>query len=189
MSSTQSDKDIIEQILDGRQELYAILVNKYKRQMYGLLIGMGASHEDAQDTAQDAFIKAYRKLAEHDRNRSFAAWLYSIVVRTYQDRFKRKQLSFMELDQELMADETTPETLFLRAESKQHVQHYIHQLPPVQRMVIMLRYTNELTYEEICEVTDLSMHQVKNALHRAKHALRQEIVQEGGQHVYEMSYL
>ena len=59
MGCTESDKDIIEQILAGRQDLYAILVNKYKQRMYGLLRGMGATHEDAQDIAQEAFIKAY----------------------------------------------------------------------------------------------------------------------------------
>ncbi|WP_185929430.1 RNA polymerase sigma factor [Paenibacillus popilliae] len=188
MGCTESDKDIIEQILAGRQDLYAILVNKYKQRMYGLLRGMGATHEDAQDIAQEAFIKAYRKLADHDRSRSFASWLYTIVVRTYQDRFKRKQLAVVEWEQESLLDEATPEMLYLRTESQRHIRQFIQQLPPTQRMVILLRYTNECTYEEIGEITNLSMHQVKNALYRAKQSLKKLIEQGGSQYVRELPH-
>ncbi|EJW16156.1 RNA polymerase sigma factor [Paenibacillus alvei] len=181
MSCTELDRDIIAQVLGGRQELYAVLVNRYREQTYGLLRGIGASHEDAQDVAQEAFIKAYRKLADHDPCRSFAAWLYTITVRTYQDRCKRKQITLIEWDQESVADETTPEMLYLRAESRQHVQQFIQQLPPAQRIVILLRYTNECTYEEICEITSLTMHQVKNALYRAKKSLK-KLIEQGGSH-------
>ncbi|BFH14019.1 sigma-70 family RNA polymerase sigma factor [Paenibacillus melissococcoides] len=172
MGCIKSDQDIIEQILTGRQDLYAILVNKYKQQIYGLLSGMGASHEDAQDTAQDAFIKAYRKLADHDRSRSFVAWLYTIAIRTYQDRFKRKQMTFVEWDQETLLDEAMPETLYLRSNRSSKCSTSFTNCRQPSEGSYCFRYTNECTYEEICEITELSMHQVKNALYRAKHALK-----------------
>ncbi|WP_051287038.1 RNA polymerase sigma factor [Paenibacillus taiwanensis] len=179
MSRHQTEDDIIASILAGKPERFADLINKYKQNVYGILIGMGASHEDAQDTAQEAFIKAYRKLSSHEKGKSFAAWLYTIVVRTYRDRFKRKAFMLIELDTEQMIEEDTPELIYLKAESKEAIQRLVGELPDVQRLVLLLRYTEELTYEEMCEVTGLSVHQVKNALYRGKKALKYRIEQKG----------
>lgn len=179
MSCNQTDDAIIALVLNGTPERFADLVNKYKQKVYGILVGMGATHEDAQDIAQEAFMKAYRKLATHESGKSFAAWLYTIVVRTYQDKFKRKSLTMIELDTDHIIEEDTPELIYLQVESKEDIQRLMLQLPATQRLVLLLRYTEELTYEEMCVVTGLTIHQVKNALYRGKQSLKRRIEQKG----------
>lgn len=179
MSCNQTDDDIITLVLNGKPERFADLVNKYKQKVYGILVGMGATHEDAQDIAQEAFMKTYRNLGSHESGKSFAAWLYTIVVRTYQDKFKRKSLTVIELDTDRIIEEDTPELIYLKVESKEDIQRLLLQLPATQRLVLLLRYTEELTYEEMCEVTGLTIHQVKNALYRGKQSLKRRIEQKG----------
>ncbi|MEQ7049024.1 sigma-70 family RNA polymerase sigma factor [Paenibacillaceae sp. P-4] len=179
MSCNQTDDDIITLILNGKPERFADLVNKYKQKVYGILVGMGATHEDAQDTAQEAFMKAYRNLGSHESGKSFAAWLYTIVVRTFQDKFKRKALTLIELDTDNFIEVDTPEHIYLKAESEADIHRLMLQLSDIQRLVLLLRYTEELTYEEMCAVTGLNMHQVKNALYRGKQSLKRLIEQKG----------
>ncbi|GIP24322.1 RNA polymerase sigma factor [Paenibacillus sp. J22TS3] len=174
LTRQDDERKWISRVLDGHTEEYAFLVNLYKNKIYGLLRGMGADHQDAQDLAQETFIKAYRNLASHDRSRSFAAWLYTIAANLLRD-FRRKT-PYIEHRVENYAHLSAganPEEILLKGENLNELQEVLRQLPANYRMVILLRYTNDLTYEEMSEVLGVPMNKVQNDLYRAKKRLKQ----------------
>ncbi|WP_312886593.1 RNA polymerase sigma factor [Paenibacillus foliorum] len=173
------EKQQILRVLEGHKEDYAFLVNRYKNKIYGVLRGMGADHQDAQDLTQETFIKAYRKLASHDPSKSFAAWLYTIAANLLKDLWRKTRQT------ERLADPPTdpsvgydPEETLLQTEHRTELQILIHQLPPNYRIVLLLRYTNDLSYEEISEVLDVPLNKIQNDLYRAKKRLKQMITIE-----------
>lgn len=84
------DQALVEEVLKGRKESYALILDRYKTKVYGLLRSMGASPVDAQDLAQETFVKAYCKLSHYQSGCSFAAWLYKIAVNTLKDHYRKK---------------------------------------------------------------------------------------------------
>ncbi|MDQ0896437.1 MULTISPECIES: RNA polymerase sigma factor [unclassified Paenibacillus] len=169
----------ISSVLDGRKEDYAFVVNRYRNKIYGLLRGMGADHQDAQDLTQETFIKAYRKLASHNTNKSFAAWLYTIAANLLKDMRRRSHHT------EWLADPPpdhppceNPEMVLLQEEQRTEVQVLIQQLPLNYRIVLLLRYTNDLSYVEMSEVLDVPINKVQNDLYRAKKRLKQMMTVE-----------
>ncbi|QWU13803.1 RNA polymerase sigma-70 factor, ECF subfamily [Paenibacillus sophorae] len=173
MTDKVNDEIIIGKVLEGDREAFAALVDKYKSGLYILLLGMGASHQDAQDLAQETFINAYRKLSGHNSQSSFAAWLYTIAVNRFRDVKRRKTFSVASNPPNAQIDGTpTPEEMYMRKESELELHNLLSRLPGRYRIVLLLHYTNDLSYEEISAVTGMSLHQVKNRLYRARQKLR-----------------
>jgi RNA polymerase sigma-70 factor (ECF subfamily) len=134
---------------------------------------MGSSPQDAQDQAQEAFIQAYRKLRSHRLQSSFSAWLYAIAVNVFREARRRKRFSFTNDLLNVQIDNSpTPEERYMRRESEVELQRMIQKLPQRYRIVLLLYYTEDLSYEEISAVTGLTMHQVKNRLYQARRKLR-----------------
>jgi RNA polymerase sigma factor (sigma-70 family) len=175
MEEQTDDKTVIREVLAGNREAFALLVDKYKAGLYRLLLGMGASAQDAQDLAQESFIKAYQKLPDHNGQSSFAAWLYAIAINRLRDLQRRKKVSLAAIPLLAQKDHpSTPEEQYMRKEEELEWQKRLSGLPDRYRIILLLRYTNELTYQEICGITGLNMHQVKNRLHRARQKLKKQ---------------
>lgn len=173
------EKQWISRVLAGHKEEYAFLVNRYKPKIYGLLRGMGADHQDAQDLTQETFIKAYRKLASHDLSKSFAAWIYKIAANLLKDlRRRTHHIEWMQEPSPASSPGQNPEEVLLQAEHQTELQLLIRQLPINYRAALLLRYTNDLSYEEMSEVLDVPVNKVQNDLYRAKKRLRQMLTAE-----------
>lgn len=181
------EDELVRRIVAGEKQLFAIIVDRYKNKVFGLLRGMGASHQDAQDLAQDVFIRVYRYLATRREGSSFSAWIYTIAVNRMRD-FMRQQKPVMVADAlELVqaAEEGTPENTVLQQEMKREIVQQLDRLPEAYRLVLLLKYTNELSYEEIARITGMNQLQVRNALYRGKKALRKQMDRKGGLSIYE----
>lgn len=181
MKDVNNDESIIAEVLAGNREAYAVLVDKYKSGLYRLLLGMGANHQDAQDLTQEAFIKAYQNLRDHQGQSSFAAWLYAIAINRFRSLKRRKTFGFT--NHSMMQEKDgapTPEEQYMRKEAELEMRKKLSKLPERYRIVLLLRYTNELSYEEISEITGMPMHQVKNCLHRARKKLKFQWSIQGG---------
>jgi len=181
------EDELVRRIVAGEKQLFAIIVDRYKNKVFGLLRGMGASHPDAQDLAQDTFIRVYRYLATRREGSSFSAWIYTIAVNRMRD-FMRQQKPVMVADTlELVeaAEEGTPENTVLQQEMKREIVQQLDRLPEAYRLVLLLKYTNELSYEEIARITGMNQLQVRNALYRGKKALRKQMDRKGGLSIYE----
>lgn len=180
MEDTHSieEQQIIADILNGNKQLYSVIVNRYKHRIFGFIQGMGIPREDVEDIVQETFIRAYRKLATHRLDRSFSAWLFKIAVNQAIDA-RRRQKHW--LPQEYIAQQetlNTPENVMLHSEMISEVHALLQVLTEEERLVILLRYTNELSYGEISDITGLSSHQVRNRLYRGKKRMKKVLTEE-----------
>ncbi|NGZ77108.1 RNA polymerase sigma factor [Saccharibacillus alkalitolerans] len=181
MSELLTEAELLRRIAAGDKQRYAEIVDRYKGKVYGLLRGMGANHQDAQDLAQETFIRAYRKLESLREGERFSAWIYSIAVNAMRDFTRRRRPLYIEDEQvpEPRSDDT-PEKQVLNLEMRREVHRLLERLPEKYRIVLLLRYTNELSYDEIADITGLSENQVKNRIYRAKKSLYKKVQAEGG---------
>ncbi|MGX4585620.1 RNA polymerase sigma factor [Paenibacillus chitinolyticus] len=168
----------IEGVLRGNKNDFAYLVDRYKNKVYILLRGMGAEPQDAQDLTQDAFIKAYRKLDRHEPDKSFAAWLYTIAANIFKDSKKRKKIPTELLAEQDQIAEKGPEEILLLSEKQKEMQQRISKLPGNYRLVLLLRYTNDLNYTEISDIMGCPVSKVQNDLYRARLKLKKMMLGE-----------
>lgn len=183
MADPSQDVALVRQVLAGDKRSFAQLVDTHKNKIYGLFRGLGASPQDAQDYTQEAFLKAYRKLASFREEASFASWLYAIAVNVMKDAGRRKKPDPVEDEVLIRAQHhaaETPESAYLRKETGGEVQRLLQELPDQYRIVLLLRYTNELSYDEIADIAGIEVNQVRNRLHRAKKSLRKKFKEKEG---------
>lgn len=173
------DHSIIEAVLNGNKQAYADIVRRYQNKLYGLFRKMGSSEADAEDLTQETLLKAYRKLASHHSSQSFAGWIYTIAVNLQKDRGRRKKLESPA--QEDINERETPESKLLQKELRSELDRLLERLPEQYRLVLILRYTNQLNHEEIAGITGMSVRQITNAIHRAKISLRKIVEVKEGQ--------
>lgn len=183
-TSMHEDQEWVNQVLNGNKQAYAHLIHKYKDRIYALLLRMVRHPQDAQDLTQECFIKAYRYLHSYDSQRSLASWLYRIAVNLYVDAkpaSQRKQ-NLLEVDEQMLMDDHSPETIYLKYEDLEELRYQIERLPETYRIVLTLRYLEDLTYQEMSEILDISIPTLQVRLHRAKQKLRERFqpAKEGG---------
>lgn len=172
------DHYIIEAVLNGDKQAYADIVRRYQNKLYGLFRKMGSSEADAQDLTQETLLKAYRKLASHNPTKSFAGWIYTIAVNLQKDRGCRKKTDSVQEDSYELE---TPESRLLQKELRSELDRLLEELPEHYRLVLILRYTNQLNHKEIADITGMSVRQVTNAVFRAKRSLRKVLEDKEGQ--------
>ncbi|HNP85393.1 MAG TPA: sigma-70 family RNA polymerase sigma factor [Kouleothrix sp.] len=164
----------IEQALQGDRAAFAQLMYRYAGAVYNLAYRMLGNAEDAEDASQEIFLRAYTRLESYDRTRRFSTWLLSIGSNYCIDRLRRRRFAWMTLDDAayaLPSTEPGPERSALSNEQRQMVQQALLQLPEHYRLVTVLRYWQDLSYDEICQITGLPESTIKTRLHRARHML------------------
>jgi RNA polymerase sigma-70 factor (ECF subfamily) len=129
--------------------------------------------EEAEDAAQESFLRAYSRLSQYDPNHKFSTWLFSIANHHCIDRLRKRRKTFVSIDdnpvlQNLKNDAPEPEEDILGAEQSSEIQALITQLEPEYRTPLVLRYWEEYSYEEIAESMDLTVSAVKSRLFRAR---------------------
>lgn len=172
------DHSIVEAVLNGNKQAYADIVRRYQNKLYGLFRKMGSSEADAQDLTQETLLKAYHKLAAHNPEQSFAGWIYTIAVNLQKDRGSRKKPDLVHEDS---YERETPESKLLQKELRSELDCLLEALPEHYRLVLILRYTNQLSHKEIADITGMSVRQVTNAVFRAKINLRKIVKAKEGQ--------
>jgi len=172
----------IDAAVRGNHEAFARLVDAYKAPVYNLAYRMLRSAPEAEDAAQEIFLRAYTKLATYDRQRKFSTWLLSIASNYCIDVLRRRRATLVDLDEVAFAvpsDEPGPERNALQREQREAVARAINQLPDTYRLVTVLRYYHDLTYEDIERTTGLSEATVKTRLFRARRQLEELLDAEG----------
>ncbi|MBB4825225.1 RNA polymerase sigma-70 factor (ECF subfamily) [Sporosarcina luteola] len=172
----------IRQVLAGDKQAFANIINKYKNPLYATILRMTKNPQDAQDLVQDAFIKVYRNLHKYDGSGPFSGWLYRVAINHCMDEFRKKRYSTVQvqMDEEKIVNPTHPEIVFLKKEKSRQLERLISTLPVDERLIILLRYVNEISYEEIAELMGVPLSTVRNKLHRAKKKMRETVKREGG---------
>lgn len=178
----EEDLQWIEEVLAGNKQAYAHIINKYKNPLYATILRMTKNPQDAQDLVQEAFIKVYHQLGKYGQKGSFSSWLYRVAINHCMDEFRKKHYTMKQVEMNETNAITTnhPEIVFLKKEKNRQLERLIATLPEDERMIILLRYVNEMSYSEISEMVDLSLANVRNKLFRAKKKMREQVKQEGG---------
>lgn len=174
---------LVEHAQRGDKNAFARLVDEYQMPVYNLAYRMLGNANDAEDAAQETFLRAYTQLKKFKRDQKFATWLLSIDAHYCIDRLRRRsRLGWMSLEDErlsdtLLSDAPEPDAETLRREDQREIEHLLEQLAPANRLVVVLRYWYDQSVEEIARTTGDSVGAVKVQLHRARQALARELAQ------------
>ena len=166
----------IKQALQGSDKAFGLLVDSYQKPVFSLCYRMLGNSRDAEDAAQESFIRAYQNLKKYDPKRPFATWLLSIASHYCIDRMRKRRLATVSTDvlqTELIADRNTPEpeSKFQEREREATIQNILKDLKPTDRAAIILRYWHDYSEVEIAESLDLTVSAVKSRLYRSRQAL------------------
>lgn len=179
-------KKRIKQVKKGDQNAFTEIVELFKDKVYQLCYRMVGNAHDAEDIAQEAFIRAYVNINSYDTNRKFSTWLYRIATNLSIDRLrKRKPDYFLDAEIEgtegltmysqIPSDDLQPDEAVESLEFQEWVQQEINELPVMYRSVIVLKYIEELSLKEIGDILDLPIGTVKTRIHRGREALRKRL--------------
>jgi len=176
--SELDDQTLVDGVLAGNTSLYTTLVTRHTDRIYGLALRLLGNSQEAEDAAQETFIRAYAHLNTFRNAASFATWLYRIALNTCRDQLRRRQVrertvEFSRVNQ-LWADErysVDPERVVLALESRQIIEQALQRLPASYRATLLLHEVDGLKLTEVATLMDAPLATVKSRLQRARMAL------------------
>lgn len=171
-----TDQHYIAQIRSGNANAYAALVSKYKDMTFTLALRMVGNREDAEEVAQDTFVKAYKALDSFKGTSKFSTWLYRIVYNTSLDYIKKQKRVVLSehIDEVNEADIGSMQnalTYIEEKEKKEMIEKALLQVPEDERVLLTLFYFEELSLKEISEIVNISYDNVKIKLYRSRKKL------------------
>lgn len=175
-----SDQYYIDKILLGDTNAYTYLINKYKNMAFTIAIKIVKNTEDAEEVAQDSFLKAYEKLASFKGDSKFSTWLYTIVYRNSISKIRKKKIITTDIDSYILDNHSTgvdfPQIESIKkGEQKKYVTEAINKLSETDAFLITLYYMNESSVDEIEQITGLSKSNIKVKLFRARKKMYNEL--------------
>ena len=183
-----SDGDIIAGTVAGRLDGFEELVRRYQRPITGYVFRMVGDYESALDVTQEVFIKVYNSLHKYSSEYKFSTWLYRIAHNAAVDHLRRNSITPQSLEAEnadgsfqiqIESRASSPEQDRELSEWRTEIDSVVRTLPPAYRDLIMLRHGQDLSYDEIAEVTGLPLGTVKNRLFRARELMREIFIARG----------
>jgi RNA polymerase sigma-70 factor (ECF subfamily) len=176
----KTDQFYIERVLQGDSNAFAFLINRYKDMVFTLALKIVKSREDAEEVAQDSFLKAYQKLDGFKGQSKFSTWLYTIVYRSALTKVRKKKLETTDIDSYVLDNhkdgQDFPQLEAIKnGEQQKYVRQAIDNLGETDSLLITLFYLHDNSIEEIQEITDMSQSNVKVRLFRARKRLYKEL--------------
>jgi RNA polymerase sigma-70 factor, ECF subfamily len=179
-------KKRIKQVIKGDQDAFAEIIEIYKNSIFQLCFRMLGNRHEAEDMAQEAFIRAYVNINSFNQDLKFSTWLFRIATNLCIDRIRKKKPDYyldaevsgtdgLTMYSQLASDSPLPEKELESLELQETVQKEIMKLPEKYRSVIVLKYIEELSLNEISEILDMPLGTVKTRIHRGREALRQQL--------------
>lgn len=173
-----SDAEIIQQVLQGHSHAYSKLVDQYQNMVFTLAFRYTSVREEAEEIAQDVFVKAYRSLSSFNGKSKFSTWLYTIAHRTAISRLRLKKESLLSLDNDeghtiqFASDDAADKRLHQQSDQKA-LQLAMSKLQPVDARIITLFYQADQSLDEIAFILGMTANNVKVRLFRARQKLRE----------------
>ncbi len=172
----KDEQRLIREAQQGNTAAFEAIVNEHAQLVYNLALRMVVNPQEAEDIAQEAFVRVWQALPQFRAQAKFSTWLYRIVTNLCYNRLPRlkQELQAVDPDDEayLLAGETAVETQLLTAEIKAELYEAIRTLPEGYRLLITLRHLQEMSYDEIATVTEMPLGSVKTGIFRARRQLR-----------------
>lgn len=173
---------LIARAREGDQDAFRQLVERYQSAVYNLAYRMLGDPDEAEDAAQEIFVRLYRQLARYDAERKFSTWTLAIATNYCIDQLRRRRMQLVPLENIIpwaRAGDAGPEAQALDREAYDEMQHLLRRLPEKYRAVLVLRYWHELSCAEIADVLKVPEGTVKTQLHRARKALGKLMEEQG----------
>lgn len=186
MVVNQFDTRLIKLARKGDQGAFAELVALYKDKIFHLAYRMLSNRHEAEDIVQETFLRVYKNWNRYDEKQKFSTWIYRIATNLCIDRLRKRRPQYY-LDAEMNdqdgtdgyalipGDERTPESEYLLSEKQQMIHQAIEGLPAKYKSVIILRYLQELSLQEIGDILDMPVTTVKTRVHRGREFLRKKL--------------
>jgi len=179
-------KKRINQVLKGDQNAFGEIVELYKDKVFQLCFRMLGNRHEAEDLAQEAFVRAFVNIHSFKINMKFSTWLYRIATNLCIDRLRKKKPDYhldaevagtegLNMYSQIASDTLKPEEEVASLELQESIQEEITKLPEKYRSVIVLKYIEELSLKEISDILDLPVGTVKTRIHRGREALRKQL--------------
>jgi RNA polymerase sigma-70 factor (ECF subfamily) len=186
MTQDDSDQQLVERVQAGDKAAFDLLVRKYQHRVLKLVSRFVPDAAEAEDVAQEAFLKAYRALASFRGDSAFYTWLYRIAINTAKNALVSNRRRPVDFDLDLQDPEQydrharlkegdTPEGVLLTEEIRSVVEKAMEQLPEDLRTAIVLRELEGLSYEEIAEAMDCPVGTVRSRIFRAREAIDKKL--------------
>ncbi len=197
MTTLTNEKEWIQQARKGDQAAFGRLVVAYQTPVYNLSYRMLGNRGEAEEAAQEAFLRAYTRLHSYDPQRPFRSWMLSIASHYCIDLLRKRRITWLSFEDEiavnggsggnnpganrthLASSSPNPESVVTRKEKEAQVQQLLTALSPTDRAAITLRYWYDYSYEEIATALNLTVSAVKSRLHRARRGLAKKIQEDG----------
>ena len=186
--SSAADRDLVISASRGLEGGFEELVRRYQRPISAYVYRMVGNHESALDLTQEIFIKVYGSLSRYRPEFKFSTWIYKIAHNAAIDHLRRnvgRERSLINgtesdnYDLPIECEGLSPEQQSEREERRMEIESVVRSLPTAYRELIVLRHSQDLTYEEIVDVTGLPLGTVKNRLFRAREMMRQQFLTKG----------
>jgi RNA polymerase sigma factor (sigma-70 family) len=180
MQNKPTDTDLIDRTIAGDQLAYTELIKRHQRFVFTLALRFAKSREDAEEIAQDCFVKAYRSLGSFQKQSKFSTWLYSIVYTTAMSTLRKKRVETASIDDEehsLQLESISgyePNSVENKSRSF-YLNQAIAQLLPDDAAIITLFYKGEQSLEEIAKALNMEANTVKVKLYRARLRLKERL--------------
>ena len=183
-----ADVELVEAVLAGERQQFAVLVERYQRDIYNLAFRSTHNRQDAEDITQETFLRAFRSLAQYDTTRPWRTWLYAIAVNICRD-WARRQGSRPETLQLTDSDSSSepsaaaslqPQDIVTEQETRRAVEAAVMELAPDYRLPVVLFYMRGIPQAEIADIMGLPLSVVKNRLYRARRRLRKVLAMPWG---------
>jgi RNA polymerase sigma-70 factor (ECF subfamily) len=186
LATALADSELVQSTLAGRESDFAELVRRYQRPIAAYVYRMVGDYDAALDLTQEVFIKVYASLSRYRPEFKFSTWIYKIAHNAAIDHLRRHATREAVANSDDNRAEATVESRRLspeqeseRSERCSEIEEVVQLLPAPYRELILLRHAQDLSYEEIAEVTGLPLGTVKNRLFRAREAMRAHLLQRG----------
>ena len=183
-----ADGELVTSALSGREACFEELVRRYQRPIAAYVYRMVGNYDAALDLTQEVFIKVYNSLSRYRSEFKFSTWIYKIAHNAAIDHLRRHAVREQTLTTGPESDRRefsiecrrlTPEQESERKERRSEIEAVVQTLPTAYRELIVLRHSQDLSYDEIAEVTGLPLGTVKNRLFRAREAMRDQLLERG----------
>ncbi len=173
----EKDLALIKRVLKGNRAAFSTLVRQYQNYVFTICFRVLKNQEEAEEAAQDTFIKVHKTLVNFKEDSKFSTWLYTVAFRTAIDHSRRKKMNTDSIDKEdsyLQIEDkmATPIESMESSNLKEVLSQIIQTLPPVDASIVTLFYQGEKTVKEIAKVLDLSESNVKVKLYRLRESLK-----------------
>lgn len=172
-----SDEQLVTLAVNGRAEAFQILVERYQKQVFSLAYRLCGDYDEAQDMAQEAFIRIYQELPRFDVTRRFFPWMYRVAHNVCVNQLARRPREGTPLDETFdLSDERSPqarpEQAFAQAEQARAVREAIASLPEGYRLPLVLKYLEGLSYQQISQQLALPVSTIETRLFRGRNMLK-----------------